>query len=126
MPAKSSSPLNLRSDSGQVVVSLPAGVEELEHSIVTGSGEQSIYLPGDGHVRIDMASNGLISTDVSLEMDFQHGRDPIRRATAQTGKGTGLLTLRSDTGRIRVVQRPSPSEARRPPATTTRASESRP
>ncbi|MEM7584337.1 MAG: DUF4097 family beta strand repeat-containing protein [Acidobacteriota bacterium] len=104
--------LDLTTDSGRIVANLIPREADGEQRIASRSGEVSVYANPDVSLRVQVATAGQISTDVSMTIEAAEDGSRRKRGEAVVGKGTTLLKLDSDTGDIRLFQRPLARKAR--------------
>ncbi len=104
--------LDLESGSGEVLVTLETREAGRQQRIVSGSGDVTVYLSEDSNLTLGAATSGLLSTDFSMDVDYDAERLPVRRGEAVIGKGTHHVTIRSDSGHLRLVRRPVARKAR--------------
>ncbi|MCP3959329.1 MAG: DUF4097 domain-containing protein [bacterium] len=104
--------LNLTSGSGSILATLEPIDAKRAQSITTDSGDATIYVSEDASLTVRVATNGPLSTDYSMAIDYQDGRQPLKRGEAVVGKATEPMTLTTDSGHVRVVRRPSAHRAR--------------
>ena len=103
--------LDFRSGSGEVLVVLESWDGAREHSFASEAGDLSVVLGGEADTTIRVATSGLVSTDVSLGLDYRADRRPVRRAEALLGEGSGTVTISSGDGHVRLIRRPLAREA---------------
>ncbi len=109
--------LDFETDSGDVLVILERWNSARQHSFTSDSGGLSIVFGGEVNTVIRVATSGLISTDFSMEIDYQSDRRPIKRGEALVGKGSSVVAISSADGHIRTSRRPLARKARVRPET---------
>ncbi len=98
--------LDFAAGGGDVLALLEQWDAKRRHSFATDTGDVSIYLAGEVNAKLHAATSGLLSTDVSLEVDYQADRRPIKRAGGMLGKGSSTVTVTSRDGHVRLIRRP--------------------
>ncbi len=109
--------LDFATGGGDVLVLLEQWDSERRHSFATETGDLSIYFGGEADAAIRAATSGLLSTDISLEVDYQADRQPIKRAEGMLGKGSSEVAVSSRDGHVRLIRRPLARKARVRPRT---------
>ncbi len=107
--------LHFRTSSGDQLVVLAAWDTPRQHSFASQSGDLSVVFGGEVDADLRVATSGLISTDLSLEIDYQAGRRPIRRGRALVGKGSCTVSISSTEGDVILTRLPLASKARNQP-----------
>ncbi len=98
--------LDFAAGGGDVLALLEQWDAKRRHSFATDTGDVSIYLAGEVNAKLHAATSGLLSTDVSLEVDYQANRRPTKRAEGMLGKGSSKVTVTSRDGHVRLIRRP--------------------
>jgi hypothetical protein len=109
--------LDFETGSGDVLVRLERWDSARDHSFASGSGDLSVVLAGEVDATISVATSGLISTDYSMDVDYQSDRRPLRRGEARIGEGSCLISISSTDGHVRLIRRPLARQAGAPPET---------
>ena len=104
--------LDFRSAGGDLLVVLETWDAARRHSFASDTGDLSVVLGGEADAAIRVATSGLISTDVSLRLDYQADRSPVRRAEALLGEGSGTVSISSGDGHVRLIRLPLARDAR--------------
>ncbi len=74
-----------------------------ESTLVTSTGDVTVYLPPDAAARVTAETAGELSTDYSIEIE-PHEHSSMKTAVARIGEGGGRLTVRSEKGRVRLLR----------------------
>ncbi len=107
--------LDFETGDGDILALLEQWDSERRHSFVSSSGDQWLYFGGEINAGLQVATSGLLSTDFSLEVDYQADRRPIKRAQGMVGKGSTVVTASSLDGHVRLIRRPLARKARARP-----------
>jgi hypothetical protein len=109
--------LDLATVTGDVVALLEAWNTARDHTLVSEHGALSVVFGGEVNAAIRVATSGLVSTDFSMQLDYQADRRPVRQGQAFEGKGSSSVSVRSDDGRVRLTRKPLADDARVRPST---------
>lgn len=104
--------LDFRSASGDLLVVLESWSPARRHSFASETGDLSVVLGEEADTSISVATSGLISTDISLRLDYRADRIPVRRAEALLGEGSGTISISSGDGHVRLIRLPLARDAR--------------
>jgi hypothetical protein len=104
--------LDFQTASGELLVVLAAWDTPREHALASRSGDLSVVFGGEVDAVVHVATSGLISTDLSMEIDYQAGRRPIRRGRALVGAGSSTVSISSDEGDVVLTRLPLARKAR--------------
>ena len=109
--------LDLATSTGDLVTLLETWYTARHHRLVTEHGPLSVVFGGEINAAIRASTSGLISTDFSMELDYQADRRPVRQGEVFEGKGSSSVMVRSTDGRVRLTRKPLAREARVQPPT---------
>jgi hypothetical protein len=105
--------VELTTVSGPVLLALSDREVGAPQSVVSQSGDLTVYVSEDANLTIRVASDRPLGTDFTAALDHQAGRRPAATlATAVIGKGTDELRLESPGGIVRLLHRPAAGRAR--------------
>jgi len=70
----------------------------------TKTGDISLYLWEGMSAKVVLKTSGEISTDYSLDIDFDASKEPDKIATSSIGTGSSEISVSSKRGRIRLMR----------------------
>jgi hypothetical protein len=74
------------------------------HEFTTITGDVALYLWEGMNAAVDLKTSGEISTDYSLQINFDATKEPDKMAQAVIGAGTNKISVSSKRGRIRLLR----------------------
>jgi hypothetical protein len=93
-----------KNDSGSISVELLPEVTSLPQDFVTTTGDISLYLSQDIDANVVVQTSGEISTDFSLQINFDETKEPDKIGKATLGKGGEKISATSKRGKIRLLR----------------------
>ena len=93
-----------KNDSGPISVELLPEVTSLPQEFVTTTGDISLFLSQGIDADVVVKSSGEISTDFSIQIDFDEKKEPDKIGKSTIGKGGDKISASSKRGRIRLLR----------------------
>ncbi len=100
---KTSGTARVRNGRGTIEATFRATDWDEEVTLVTATGDITVYLPPGAAARVAAETAGELSTDYSIEIE-PHEQSSMKTAVARIGEGGGRLSLRSEKGRVRLFR----------------------
>lgn len=96
--------VNAQSEDGPLQVDLEAGVTNRPQEFITRTGDISLYFWEGVNADATLETSGEISTDFTLQVDFDGAKEPDKKASARIGAGGAAIHAASKRGRIRLLR----------------------
>jgi hypothetical protein len=93
-----------KNDSGSISAELLPEVTSLPQDFVTSTGDISLFFSQGLDANVAAETSGEISTDFSLQIDFDQSKEPDKLGKATIGKGGPKISASSKRGKIRLLR----------------------
>jgi hypothetical protein len=93
-----------KNDSGSISVELLPEVTNRPQSFLTTTGDISLFFPNGIHSNVDVQTSGEISTDFTIQIDFDEKKEPAKIGKSVIGRGGQKISASSKRGKIRLLR----------------------
>jgi len=100
---RTSATVRARNEHGPLEVTFLTTDWDEPSSLLSQTGDITVWLPPDAAVLVEAETLGELSTDYSIEIE-RRGTAEKKFAVARIGQGGGRLALRSEKGRVRLLR----------------------
>ena len=96
--AKNQGEITAHTESGTMEITLLSSVTKKTQELSSTTGPITVFTGATNDLDVTMATSGAFITDFSLKVEHHDTEEPNKTATAEIGKGGGVLTLTSKRG----------------------------